>query len=105
MTDQQMAIDFSGRDIGHAKAEVAADHAGQEWKRLAMAALRMYAEQHRQFTIEDVRLAHSSIVAPTDKAWGSIALRARRDGLITACGNVKVQAGRMVATLWQSRLV
>jgi hypothetical protein len=100
----QLSIDFSGRDIGHAKAEEAANHAGQEWQNLAMAARRAYAAKHRQFTIEDVRLAHTDIVAPTDKAWGSIAIRGRNAGLIAACGNVKVQAGRMVATLWQSRL-
>lgn len=101
----QGSLDFSGRDLGHAKAQAAAKHAGAEWQDLALAALHNFAQAHRQFTVEDVRSAHPDIKAPTDKAWGAIALRARRAGLIAACGNVKVQGGRMLATLWMSRLV
>ena len=100
----QLSMDFTGRDIGHAKAQLAADHAGVEWQDAAFKALSDFATCHRQFTVEDVRQACPNIHAPTDKAWGAIALRARRAGLIAACGNVKVQGGRMVATLWQSRI-
>jgi phytoene/squalene synthetase len=100
----QRALDLSGRDIGHAKAHQAADRAGAAWQEAAMEALRSFAQQHSQFTVEDVRNAFPTIKAPTDKAWGSIAIRARNAGLIAAVGNIKVQGGRMVATLWQSRL-
>lgn len=101
----QAPLDFSGRDIGHAQAQVAANHAGADWQDLALGALHTFAQSHRQFTVEDVRSAHPDIKAPTDKAWGAIALRARRAGLIAACGNVKVQGGRMLATLWLSRVM
>lgn len=100
----QLNIDFAGRTIGHAKAQQAADHAGPEWQDAAFKALSDFAAGHRQFTVEDVRQACPNIHAPTDKAWGAVALRARRAGLIAACGNVKVQGGRMLATLWQSRI-
>ncbi|WP_342617200.1 hypothetical protein [Rhodoferax sp. GW822-FHT02A01] len=100
----QAALDFSGRDIGHAKAHQAADRAGAEWQAVAMEALRTFAKSHQQFTVEDVRKEFSTIKAPTDKAWGSIAIRARNAGLIEAIGNIKVQGGRMVATLWRSRV-
>ena len=98
----QLAIDFSGRDVGHAMARIAADHAGQDWKDSALAALKSFAASHHQFTVEDVRSAFPSIKAPTDKAWGAVVLMARKEGLIAAVGNVKVAGGRMVATLWQS---
>ena len=101
----QGTFDFSGRDIGHIKARIAADNAGMAWREAAMAALKEYASRHLQFTVEQVRSAFPAIQAPTDKAWGAIVIQARKAGLITPCGNVKVQGGRMVATLWQSRLI
>lgn len=101
----QGAFDFSGRDIGHAKAQVAADHAGLDWRDSALRALRRFASSNHQFTVEQVRLAFPDIKAPSDKAWGAIALQARKAGLIEAIGNVKVQGGRMVATLWLSRII
>jgi hypothetical protein len=100
----QIALDFSGREIGHAKAHQAADHAGPQWQADAIDALRSFACKHHQFTVEDVRSAFPSIKAPTDKAWGAVVLMARKEGFIAAVGNVKVAGGRMVATLWQSRI-
>lgn len=101
----QGSFDFSGRDIGHIQARIAADNAGIEWRESAMDALREYASGHRQFTVEQVRSAFPHIKAPTDKAWGAIVIQARKAGLIAPCGNVKVQGGRMLATLWMSRLM
>lgn len=100
----QLSIDFSGRDVGHAMAKLAADHAGQEWKDDAYRALRLFARSYSKFTIEEVRNDFPEIKAPTDKAWGSVVIRARKDGLITPAGAVKVAKGRMVATLWRSNV-
>ena len=91
----------TGKEIGHAKAKQAADHAGTEWQDQAFAALCSFAKAHATFTVEAVRHANPGLVAPTDKAWGAVAIRARNAGLIAACGNAKTQGGRMLATLWE----
>lgn len=91
-----------GRTAGHNMAKKAADHAGGEWVDQALDQFLRYARSHSEFTTEQARLSGSIKKPPTDKAWGQIALRARRQGAIVAAGAVKVAGGRMVATLWRS---
>lgn len=96
----------TGLELGHEAAERAADHAGERWKADAYAAFCEYARGHRLFTTEEVRDAHPEIVAPpTLRAWGHIALRAKREGLVVGQGVSTAKArnvhGNMV-TLWRS---
>jgi len=98
----QLSISFDGQVEGHRLANIAADHAGHEWKQSAFDAFCSYARQHPQFTVEEVRNASSVPQPPTNKAWGAIAIRARDAGIVVAAGLVKVARGRMVATLWRA---
>lgn len=97
--------DLSGYELGTVMASLAADNAGEEWKDLAYDALVSYAKAHDIFTIEDVRKASVDIPPPpTERAWGHIAVSAKKDGVITRHGTVGVQGGRMIAVLWKSNL-
>lgn len=96
---------MTGKEVGHAMAKQAADHAGAQWTAAAYEAFMRFARHHHEFTTEQVRLSAGHIEKPpTDKAWGQIAIKARRAGLVKAAGNVKVAGGRMVATLWHSNV-
>jgi hypothetical protein len=98
----QSTLDFSGQAEGHRLANIAADHAGDDWKQSAFDAFCSYARQHESFTVEEVRNASKVPQPPTNKAWGAIAIRARDAGIVVAAGLVKVARGRMVATLWRA---
>lgn len=86
--------------------ERAADHAGDEWKKLAAEAFRQYARTHAEFRTEQVRDANPDIPEPPDKrAWGSIAVAAAKAGLVRSGGTVKAHSRtvhRMSVTLWIS---
>lgn len=98
----------TGTEIGHARAKQAADHAGDKWKRTAYEAFLAFAETHRSFKTEDVRNAHPEIPPPPDKrAWGAIALMARRNQVISSGGPVKAESPMvhgMYVTLWISQI-
>lgn len=94
------------RAVGHAMADLAADNAGEVWKAEAYAAFREYAIDNEMFTTEQVRKFNTDMDSPPDeRAWGSIALRAKRDGIIVAEGLMladrKPAHGRYV-TKWRS---
>lgn len=91
-------------NTGHAMAELAADKAGESWKTAAYEGFKSFAKAHPQFTTEQARASVPGQAYINAKAWGAIALRARREGVTQAIGNVKVQGGRMIATLWQSNI-
>lgn len=95
-----------GLIIGHAMAEVAANNAGELWKEEAFYAFKQYAMQHSHFTTEEVRAANPDLPPPPDeRAWGSIALRAKRDGVVVSAGWVRATSRTvhgMVITMWQS---
>lgn len=77
-----------------AGAERAADHAERVepgWKDFALGVLRLFAMLHPEatFMIEDVRAyaeARGLSPPPDPRAWGAVALQAKRDGLITRAG-------------------
>jgi hypothetical protein len=97
--------DLFGYEIGERMASLAADNAGEEWKTLAYNALVSYAKTHDIFTIEDVRRAsHDVPLAPTERAWGHIAISAKKDNVISRHGTANVQNGRMIAVLWKSNI-
>jgi hypothetical protein len=95
-----------GLIIGHAMAEVAANNAGELWKKEAFYAFKQYAMQHSHFTTEEVRAANPDLPPPPDdRAWGSIALRAGREGMVVGSGWVRSSnrsAHGRVVTMWQS---
>jgi hypothetical protein len=98
-----------GLELGHRMAEVAAFNAGEEWKDLAFQAFRDYAKTHHVFTTEQVRQANPDLPAPPDpRAWGSVALRAKRAGVVNVESWVRADSRKvhgMVVTLWRSNLV
>lgn len=98
-----------GLDLGHAMAEVAADKAGKFWKEAAFYAFKRHATKHSHFTTEDVRAANPDLPPPPDdRAWGSIALRAGREGMVVGSGWVRSSnrsAHGRVVTMWQSMII
>lgn len=98
-----------GLELGHRMAEVAASNAGEEWKDLAFQAFRDYAKTHHVFTTEQVRQANPDLPYPPDpRAWGSVALRAKRAGVVNVESWVRADSRKvhgMVVTLWRSNLV
>lgn len=97
-----------GLDLGHAMAEVAAKNAGELWKEEAFYAFKRYAIKHPYFTTEEVRAANPDIPPPPDdRAWGSIALRAKREGIVVGYGWVRANSRTvhgMVVTKWRSNV-
>jgi len=82
----------SGRKLGHEGAQRAADHAGAQWQAEAWLAFCTYVVGHKQFTMEAVRLASPQVPSPPDnRAWGVIALRAKRAGMIRRVRFVEAQ--------------
>jgi hypothetical protein len=81
------------RDEGMSLAVERADRAISAWSELAIAWIRLYAQQHRgqQYTGRQIVLASREsgvIQPPNDKAWGSPMQRAARAGVIRRVGTV-----------------
>lgn len=95
-----------GLEIGHAMAELAANNAGESWKQKAYLAFVCYAKTHPYFVTEDVRLDAAEISEPPDRrAWGQIALQAKRDGIVVAHNLVRAKSRSvhgMIVTQWKS---
>lgn len=102
------ATQHTGLQLGHAMAHVAAHNAGDEWKDSAFEAFKHYARAHLEFTTEQARLAATEVTAPPDRrAWGQVALRAKREGVVGSSGWVRAASPSvhgMVVTLWRSKL-
>lgn len=95
----------AARDNGIKQAEENANRKNKGWTDLAYGFLLGYAQSHDEFMIEEIRAASIGSVPepPSNRAWGTIAVRAAKDGFITRKGfksvsNVK--AHRTPATLW-----
>ena len=98
--------EHEGLAIGHQMAKVAADHAGESWTDEAYEAFRQHAINNLIFTTEDVRRANLEMPPPPDsRAWGAIALRAKKDNLIQFNDWVRsenrITHGRLI-TRWKS---
>ena len=97
-----------GLQIGHRMAEVAADHAGEEWKEMAFEAFKRHAMLHSTFTTEQVRRWNPDIPVPPDgRAWGQIALRAKKEKVVSADSWVRADnrsVHGMAVTLWRSNI-
>ena len=97
-----------GLELGHAMAEVAGRHAGEDWVEMALEALRTHATTHKYFTTEQVRAANQELPEPPDKrAWGAVVRKANRAGIIRSHGWTRAESTTvhgMVVTLWESTL-
>lgn len=93
---------------GMAAAMAHADRVNLHWSARASELLRAFAQMHPEFMAEDARLwaeEQGLPPAPSARAWGAIAVRARRENLIVAAGYRRTQnrtAHGTPATLWQS---
>jgi hypothetical protein len=107
-TQDMFGRPLTGLELGHAMAKVAADHAGNEWKNLAYESFVEYAKHHRKFTTEQARGACLHVPPPPDKrAWGQVALRARKNDIIESAGWTRAESKSvhgMVVTLWRSKI-
>jgi hypothetical protein len=95
--------------IGHAMAEKASDHADKKiegWSTMAYDAFVYYSKTHPFFTTEDVRdFATEVPPAPDTRAWGAVALKAKRHFIVKAEGWVAAKAKNVhgnAVTLWRT---
>ena len=97
-----------GLAIGHEMAEIAANHAGEDWKEMAYDAFVSYARSHDKFTTEEIRQDNPELPSPPDtRAWGAIARRAVADDIVRSAGWTRAKSRTvhgMVVTLWESKI-
>ena len=98
--------------LGHEAAQIAADHAdkvNENWSATAYNLFCDYAKTHDKFTTEQVRLHCSTFHRPpSNRAWGGIALRAQKNGVIKSVGLIATKnktAHGANATLWESQIL
>ena len=94
------------RDKGIKKALDNANNTHNEWSDKAYDFLLKYIKYQNQFMTEDVRVASEKAIPkpPSNRAWGSVILRASRSGLINRVGfaNVKnAKAHKTPASVWR----
>jgi len=107
VTQSELALQTATR-AGHIAAQACADAAERHspgWVAQAYAAFLAFAkiDPARKFTTEDVRNAAKDTVppAPDDRAWGAIAQRAKRAGIVKAVGTRCVSSSNgSPKTLW-----
>jgi hypothetical protein len=83
----------------------AAERRNPGWVDAAYTAFVAYAQikGSAPFTVEDVRVNAASVPpAPDARAWGSVAMRLKREGIIVACGYRGVESSNgSPKTLWK----
>jgi len=94
------------RDKGIKKALDNANNTHNKWSDKAYDFLLKYIKYQNQFMTEDVRIASEKAIPkpPSNRAWGSVILRASRSGLINRVGfaNVKnAKAHKTPASVWR----
>ena len=94
------------RDKGIKKALDNANNTHDKWSDKAYDFLLKYIKYQNQFMTEDVRVASEKAIPkpPSNRAWGSVILRASRSGLINRVGfaNVKnAKAHKTPASVWR----
>lgn len=97
-----------GLQIGHAKAEDAANNAGEAWKHLAYVAFVKHAKRHEFFLTEDVRNDNPNLPPPPDmRAWGYVARQAKKEGVVSGHSFTRAKSKSvhgMVVTMWKSNI-
>ena len=76
------------------------------WSDMAFSFLERFIQSHKEFMVEEVRVASKGIVPepPSKRAWGGVVLRASNQDLIEKAGFRAVKnplAHRTPATLWR----
>jgi hypothetical protein len=94
------------RDEGMERARVHADMRKADWSRDAYEFLLLFLQNNDEFLIEDVRNEAEGILPepPSKRAWGSIAVKAAKEGHIRKIGYKEVtnpKAHKTPATLWK----
>ncbi len=94
------------RDSGIKKSLDNADNTIENWSSKAYEFFIEYIKDKRFFMTEDVRIASEGFLEtpPSKRAWGSVAVRAKKEGLIESAGFSSVKnpkAHRTPATLWK----
>lgn len=83
----------------------AAERRSPGWVDSAYAAFVAFARAYpdRKFTTEDVRLAAKGVPeAPDPRAWGAVAQRVKREGVVIPCGWRPVESSNgSPKTVWQ----
>lgn len=109
--DTQGAFDFSAarleRDQGMQRATYRAIDTCIDWPDRAYAFLLAFARSHETFQSEDVSDAskrdHNFSQPPTDRAWGSLYVKAQNAGVIEPCGMARSRRlHASVCILWRS---
>lgn len=107
------ASEPSARDLAKQGINAAiehADHAEDGWSERAYSLFIDFAARHAEFMTEDVRrwaTDEGLNGAPSARAWGAVALRACREGIIAKAGYRRTQnpsAHGTPATLWRSAI-
>lgn len=111
MTHLQYDIEYSGllRDMGIKQATDHADAVVSSWTDIAYDHFRMYLEKMErgaEFQIEDFReyMGTRLVEPPSRRAYGAIAVRAVKDGLIVKIGHSQVRNVRAhlcYASVWK----
>ena len=99
----------TGRELRDEGIRTSVEHAEDtidDWKATAYAFLVSYCRDNDEFLAEDVRTASLGLVEepPSNRAWGAIFVKARKNNLITKIGYKEVsnpKAHRTPATLWK----
>lgn len=106
---QETLLLTEARARGHNAAQAAADAATKIdplWMEKAYGALMVYifVRPNQTFTVEDVRKAATTVAeAPDSRAWGAVALKAKRAGLIVSVGYQPVESSNgSPKTLWKA---
>ena len=94
------------RDKGIKKALDNANNTHDKWSDKAYDFLLKYIKYQNQFMTEDVRIASEKAIPkpPSNRAWGSVILKAAKSGLINRVGfaNVKnAKAHKTPASVWR----
>lgn len=105
---EQLSFALKGSKRGAIAAQSAADAAERRspgWMDAAFEAFVAFARLSGStpFVTDDVRKAAGSQVPPPPdgRAWGAVALRAKREGIVTSCGYRKVDSQNgCPKTLW-----
>ena len=94
------------RDKGIKMSVENADKNIENWSQKAYYFFINYIKDKKFFMTEDVRIASEGLLEtpPSKRAWGSIAVRAKKEGLIESAGFSAVKnpkAHSTPATLWK----
>ena len=83
----ELTIDFTGpqlRDIGIRQSEFHANQVEEKWSDIAYRFAVHFCKYHRMMMMEDIRTASKGKIPdpPHARAWGAIALKLMRNGVI-----------------------